>query len=234
MPTFAGFPAGKVRMTRIPGILFTELLPEIDDLGELKITLYALWYLDQQEGSIRYFTFQDCLADRRLLHGLGRTLETSQAALQNALERATLRGTLLKVQPAESNIEEATFFLNSARGRAAVEALQKGEWSLQHLDRAEVALELERPNLFTLYEENIGPLTPMIVDTLREAEQEYPMEWIREAVRAAVENNARRWRYVEAILRARKEKGRHDANRRNPEEDNRRYVGGEFADFIEH
>ncbi|HEX9013249.1 MAG TPA: DnaD domain protein, partial [Anaerolineaceae bacterium] len=87
---------------------------------------------------------------------------------------------------------------------------------------------------FTLYEQNNGPLTPKIVETLREAEQEYPQEWIEEAVRAAVESNVRRWRYVEAILRARKEKGPHDANRRTAEEDRRRYVQGEYADFIDH
>ena len=55
MPRFAGFPSGKVRTTPIPAPFFTELLPQIDHLGELKVTLYALWFLDRQEGQIRFF-----------------------------------------------------------------------------------------------------------------------------------------------------------------------------------
>ncbi len=234
MPTFAGFPSGKTRLTPIPAPFFTELLPDIDDLGELKVSLYALWVLDRQEGKIRFFTLRDCLEDNRLMAGFGKNEEKARAGLLDALERAVQRGTLLRMKPDEDQPEDNLFFLNSPRGRAAVEALQKGEWSPRDMGRAEVALSLDRPNIFALYEENIGPLTPMMVETLRDAEQEYPYEWIEEAVRAAVENNARRWRYVEAILNTRMEWGRHATNRRDSEENRRGYAEGEFADFIEH
>ena len=36
---FAGFPSGKMHLTRIPAQFFSELLPQIDHLGELKVTL---------------------------------------------------------------------------------------------------------------------------------------------------------------------------------------------------
>jgi len=36
----------------------------------------------------------------------------------------------------------------------------------------------ERPNIFKLYEENIGPLTPLIADALKDAEKTYPPEWV--------------------------------------------------------
>jgi hypothetical protein len=74
----------------------------------------------------------------------------------------------------------------------------------------------------------------MIAETLQQAELEFPADWIEDALRIAVENNVRRWRYVDAILKSWKEKGRHGPDRRNPEEDRRRYIEGEFADFIEH
>jgi DnaD/phage-associated family protein len=90
------------------------------------------------------------------------------------------------------------------------------------------------PNIFQLYEENIGPLTPMLADTLREAETAYPAAWIEEAMRIAVENNVRRWRYVEAILNSWKEEGRDEQDRRDTEKDRRRYIEGKFAKFIEH
>ena len=55
MKRFAGFPDGPLRMTPVPEPFFTELLTRIDDLGELKVSMYALWRLSQQEGSIRSY-----------------------------------------------------------------------------------------------------------------------------------------------------------------------------------
>ena len=118
-----------------------------------------------------------------------------------------------------------------ARG---LKALQNGDWSPDLGNRAATALDLERPNIYRLYEENIGPLTPLIADALREAELNYPAEWIEEAMKTAVLNNARHWRYVLAILTRRKEKGHDDTDRRDSEKDRRRYIEGELADFIEH
>ena len=60
---------------------------------------------------------------------------------------------------------------------------------------------LDRPNVFKLYEENIGPLTPMIADALKDAETIYSIEWIAEAIELAVKNNKRNWKYSEAILK---------------------------------
>jgi hypothetical protein len=74
----------------------------------------------------------------------------------------------------------------------------------------------------------------MISETLREAEQTYPEQWIEDAVRIAVENNVRRWRYIDAILRSWQEGGRNEQNRGNTPKDRRRYVEGDFADYIEH
>ena len=83
----------------------------------------------------------------------------------------------------------------------------------------------EAPNIFRLYEENIGPLTPMIADALREAEQEYPIQWLEDALRIAVENNARNWRYVEAILERWQDKGRDEQkDRRDTEKARRKYA----------
>lgn len=88
---------------------------------------------------------------------------------------------------------------------------------------------------FKLYEENIGPLTPLIADALKDAEQMYPEEWIAEALEIAVLKNKRNWKYVEAILKRWKVEGHaKKQDRRDAQEDGRRYVEGEFADFIEH
>ncbi len=228
---FNGFPAGKVRLTPIPAQFFAELLPEIDHLGELKVSLYAFWFLDRLEGDFRYLTAQDLCEDEIFMAGMGSGGDASRAALDDALERAVIRGTLIKVQPPEG---EALYFLNSPRGRAAVEALRAGAWSPEEIARPEIRLDAERPNIFRLYEQNIGPLTPMIAETLREAENTYPMDWIESAIRAAVEANVRKWRYVEAILKSRLERGDDGTDRSKFEKDRQRYVKGEYGDLIEH
>jgi DnaD/phage-associated family protein len=146
------------------------------------------------------------------------------------------RGTLLQVQVRgmEDDPSGRLFFLNTPRGRAAVQSIQNGVWQPQIQEHPPVSLDVERPNIYRLYEENIGPLTPMIADMLREAEKSYRQDWIEEAIRIAVQNNVRRWKYVEAVLRSWQEEGRDGAIRRDPEKDRRKYIEGEFADFIEH
>lgn len=228
MPPFTGFPAGKVHLTPIPGQFFSELLPEIDHLGEMKVTLYAFWFLDRLEAPVRYLTYQDFAGDERLVRGL------RPDSLAESLERAVQRGTLLAVRQPGAAPEDCLYFLNTPRGRAAVEAIRSGEWRPNLEEHPSVSLDVERPNIYRLYEENIGPLTPMLADMLRDAEQTYPQDWIVEAIRIAVQNNARSWKYVQAILRSWQEKGRDGANRRNSEKDRRRYIEGEYADYIEH
>ena len=229
--TFSGFPDGPLRATPVPNPFFSELLPAIDDLGELKLTLYAFWALAARPGPVRYLRRSELADDRLLLQALAAGGRPADEALDEALDRAVARGTLLRV----AGPDEDYYFVNTARGRAAAKALADGEWVPGGPPQAPVRLELERPNVFRLYEENIGPLTPMIAETLREAEASFPAAWIEEALRIAVENNVRRWRYVEAILESWRDKGRDEReDRPDTEKARRRYVEGEFADFIEH
>ena len=58
----------------------------------------------------------------------------------------------------------------------------------------------DRPEEFDAYEKNIGMLTPVIADKLKEAVGHYPDGWIVEAIGIAAENNARSWRYIEKVL----------------------------------
>ncbi len=244
MSPFDGFTESKARLTPIPAQFFTELLTEIDHLGELKVTLYAFWRISRMEGRFRFLQREDFLADECFMQGLGENERIAGAALDDALERAAGRGVLLRAVMAGSQFEGDKFvgeddkrtyyFLNTPKGRTAIEAIRSGKWRPSATHQVSIRLDQERPNVYRLYEEHIGPLTPMIAETLREAEAEYPPDWLEDAVRIAVEKNARNWRYVAAILRSWKEKGRDEQDRRNTEKDGRRYIEDEFADFIEH
>jgi len=234
---FAGFSATELRPTPIPDSFFSDLLPIIDDLIELKVTLYMLWLLERREGSFRGVRLTDLLSDQILMQGLESGGRDSRSALEHGLELAVARGTLLRVTLEHHGEAESIFFVNSEDARGAVRRLEGGDWSdLRESHGPDgVHLRVERPNVFVVYEQNIGPLTPLIAEELRDAEQTYPSDWIAEAMRIAVEQNVRRWRYVRAILERWRSEGKNDATSgRGDQEDRYRYIKGDYADYIEH
>jgi len=54
--------------------------------------------------------------------------------------------------------------------------------------------------LNALYEQNIGPITAPMANTLRSAAAEFPEAWFPPAFELAVRNNAPRWAYVQTVL----------------------------------
>jgi DNA replication protein len=199
MKVFSGFPRGKLAYTSLPDLFFAELLPTVDDLAELKVTLHVLWLLFRRRVSREYVALHELLGDGGLLRGLDGLGASSDEALLGGLNRAVARGTLLCLQTTDK--EKRFYFVNSAKGRSSYEQARMGD--LQLLPGAaltDATVAGQRPNVFVLYEQNIGLLQPMIAEELKEAEQSYPAEWIEEAFRIAVENNVRNWKYVRRIL----------------------------------
>lgn len=80
--------------------------------------------------------------------------------------------------------------------------------------RAVVAAAPIRSNCFAQYESNIGMLTPMIAEKLKQAEDEFPPGQIERAIGIAVEKNARNWSYIQAILERWRRDG-YDGDRKN-------------------
>ncbi len=236
MKSFSGFPAGKVHFTPLPNLFFSKLLPAIDDLAELKVTLHIFWLLHQKKGYPRYVSRRELEADGVLLGGLKGTGQEPEERLEQALERAVARGTLLHVTAQQGDERNDWYFMNTDVGRRTVDKICHGELKLDAVvTPSEVRLEVERPNIFVLYEQNIGLLTPLIAEELRDAEKTYPADWIEEAFRIAVEHNARRWRYVHSVLERWATEGKdREKARRGSKEDRRRYIEGKYAEYIEH
>jgi DnaD/phage-associated family protein len=55
-------------------------------------------------------------------------------------------------------------------------------------------------DLIKLYEENIGLITPIIADELKDICHEYPLEWFKAAVKEACSAGARNLKYIRRIL----------------------------------
>jgi DnaD/phage-associated family protein len=214
MKPFKGFTDSE-SFTQLPDTFFHQLLKQIDDADELKVTLYYLWRVEHMGNSSHALREAD-------FDALGLPADEIRAGL----EKAVKRGSILRVQR-EADIY---FLLNSPRGRAVAQAIESGKLN------PEVAgseVPLERPNIFRLYEENIGPLTPLIADALKDAEETYSAEWVADTIDLAVRNNKRSWKYCEAILRRWKEEGRGEKqDRRDAEKDRDKYTKGEYSDYL--
>jgi DnaD/phage-associated family protein len=225
--TFAGFPEESANFIRIPDQFFRNLLPDIDDLDELRVTLFIIWRLEHMEGLFRYLRLSDLAKDSHLVQAIGPGPRKAKRNLEQALQKASARGSILMGEIPSKRSKDTLIFLNSPRGRAALDSIRRGDWRAVEQPNANIEITGERPNIFQLYEANIGALTPLIADALRDAEKTYPARWVEDAFRIALERNKRSWHYIEAILHRWQEGGRDDRkegqDRRDSEKAGRGY-----------
>jgi DNA replication protein len=191
---------------------FTRVMPGVQDLAELKVILY-IWYLsgqkrDRPQPGISGVTYGELQAETaRLAAGLDE--ETLRLALDSAVEH----GILLRSKSEVDGERDETYSLTAQLQRSAEQAAV---------------------NVFALYEQNIGMLTPMISQELEEAAELYPPGWIEEAFKEAVSLNKRSWRYIARILerwaREGKDSGEHkrDTEKNGPD----KYIKGKYGHLV--
>ena len=199
---------GERQPLALPAAFFSDLLPVIDDLAELKVTIFAQAALQQKEGDYRFLRFDEFADDDSLTRGLAVITDSAPARelLAIALEKAVARGTLLLAEVELRGETRRYYTAADDSGKALRQRIQDGKW--KPAAAGEIELLPPRPSIYGLYEDNIGVLTPMIVDSLKEAEATYPPGWIEEAMRLAVERNIRHWRYIRGILESWQQEGR--------------------------
>jgi DNA replication protein len=235
MKQFTGFPA-KMQFTPVPNFFFSTLLPQISDITELKTTLHILGALYRKRGYPRFVTYGELLTNTSLMRSLKEAAKSPDEVLRQALEMATKRGTFLHLVLDRDGAPEDVYFLNTDSDRQIVAKIQNGELSLPGLKiEEESPIETEEePDIFTLYEQNIGMLTPMIADELREAEKLYPVAWIKDAIKEAVSLNKRNWRYIARILERWSSEGkssgtyRRDLKKTEPD----KYIKGKYGHMV--
>ncbi len=217
MKPFQGFPA-KTGYTPLPNPFFTSLLPDIEDLAELRVSLHLFRLLYQKRGYPRFVTLGEVVQEP----GLG---DGGEEGLRQALEAACRRGTFLTLTVEREGRRHQLFFMNDPQGQEAVARVARGELPLGEIAAPETPPPAPTPNIFALYEDNIGLIAPLVADELKAAEERYPGQWIEEAFREAVSHNKRRWSYVARILERWAEEGREDGKTgRGFEEDAAKYA----------
>lgn len=188
MEAFRGFPAGALN-TAVPSAFFSDVLPQIESPEELLVSVYFCFLQTLPANRQRPLTAAHLRSDGGLMRSLGRLSPLPPAeALEKGLAAAAARGLLLAAGV-------AGYLLNTAANRKALEGGR-----LEPAEAAPAAAETEPPNVFRLYEENVGAITPMLAEELAEAEQRFPAPWLEAAFREAVSLNKRNWRYIAAIL----------------------------------
>ena len=186
-----------------PTALFGPLLERVSDVTSLKCALRAVFVLHRKQiaperrGRLATVTAAELAADPVIG-------EVDVATVEGALAELAGLGVLA--------LTGAGYCLDTAANRRLLASAGAIEPAREPVDEvpASGARHDPRPDVFRLYEENIGVITPMAAEKLKDMEEEYPPEWIAEAFGQAVVSNVRNLRYVEAVLRRWRDDGRGD------------------------
>ena len=193
---FNPFPRG-VEFVPIPAPLLGELLSDIKDLNELKIILRGIWHIHQKKGTPRVMYRDELYSDPSVAQALGAYAEELERAVDAALDLAVAKGIFMEIEQKENR---PSYVLNTDSERRSVLRTMHND-ELRNQPKSETrSVAINRPTVFGFYEQNIGPLTPIISDRINEAQTTYPEKWICEAIEIAAENGVRNWRYVAAVL----------------------------------
>ena len=194
----------KTDFISLPDSFFTQAIPKIQNLAELKIVLYVAYLILRKQERPYFVTYKELLS-----HELMATM--GEEALRQALNSAVEHGALL----------HSTVNING---------VLEDVYSLTDDSHQPPAV-----NIFALYEQNIGMITPMIAEELKEAEKLYPPQWIEEAFKEAVTLNKRSWRYIARILERWASEGKDSGEhrRRIKKIDPDKYIKGRYGHLVQ-
>lgn len=234
---FSGFPENP-EVVPIPTLFLNSVMLRIDDVAELKTVLHIFRLLSKKRGYPRFVTFTELFNDNCLKGSIAlKGTESFDSVLRSALGNALQHSILLQIELRRDARLENLYFINNETGKKTIEKIKHGEITLSdfipvnHIEEQPVKIS----NIFSLYEQNIGILTPIIAEELQEAERLYPCDWVEGAFREAVSVNKRSWRYVSRILERWAVEGKVDGKtgRNNQKEnDPDRYVKGKYGHMV--
>jgi DnaD/phage-associated family protein len=193
----------KTDFISLPDSFFTQAMPKIRDLAELKIVLYTAYLILRKQERPYFVTYKELLS-HELMATMGE--ETIRQALNSAVEHGTLLHSTLNINGV---LEDVYSLTDDSRQPPAV-------------------------NIFALYEQNIGIITPLIAEELKEAEKLYPPQWIEEAFKEAVTLNKRIWRYIARILERWASEGKDSGEYKRDikKDDPDKYIKGKYGHLV--
>jgi DnaD/phage-associated family protein len=192
--------------TQTPNDLFDVLLPEMG-YAELKVSLCILrntlgYHRDGVTLSIRTIARMTGLTTRNVLEGAKAAEE--RGTLTRAVS-STMTTTWLPVIAKDTVcIPRGNRTVSPGKGKLPVKESKESNKENTTTTTA---------NIFKVYEQNIGPLTPLISEDLTDLAKTYTDEWVRRAMVEAATSNVRNLKYIKAVLAGYKERGSPDIGR---------------------
>ena len=163
-------------------------IKRINDLDTLKCMLRILDIVAKANDAMTIPIQKTLLKDALLLNYLGKPNEIMKA-LQNALQL----GLLSQHVDSDDEIEYTLIYSDT------VNYNQNQSRTANDHNRYDKNT-LASTSIFKIYEENIGLVTPLVAESLAEAEKRYSSQWIVEAFKLATTRNKRSWAYISRIL----------------------------------
>ena len=195
----------KTDFISLPDSFFIQVMPKIQDLVELKVVLYVAYLILRKPERTHLVTYKELKAESCRL-----SAELGEEILRQALDSAVEHGILL-------------------HSTLNIKGMLEDVYSLTTESRQPPTI-----NIFALYEQNIGMITPMMAEKLKDAERLYPPQWIEEAFEIAVTLNKRNWGYIARILERWASEGKdsgeykRDIKKDGPD----KYIKGRYGHFV--
>ncbi|MBG94569.1 MAG: hypothetical protein CL793_04825 [Chloroflexi bacterium] len=199
--------------TAVPDSILGEFLVEFQDESLLRCFLRILWHLHRSKDKIKSVEIAVLDADPILDGVLSKRKTPDSSRLSTVLKEIYDLNFVLFAEPRKPQ-GDIRVLLNTRKNRTMIETL--GWVSTEAVDVTRVLVApLPESNIFGLYEQNIGLITPLVADELRDMETIYPVSWIEEAIQLSVIYNRKSIRYILGILERWRNEGRDGGPRRN-------------------
>ena len=234
--SFKGFPP-RAEVTPLPNIFFSEVLPLIEDAVEVKVVMQIFFLLSRRKGYPRFVSLSELMHDPVIIKGLGGITSDIEIMLKKALTAAVHSGILLHIPVDVQKLCDDAYFINNQAEHETVRKILDGSLKIPQVEirKVEEPARAQPSDIYNLYEQNIGMLTPILAEELQEAEHRYPAEWIQDAFREAVRANARSWKYIHSILKRWEREGKNDGKPvgdSRQERDPDKYVRGKYGHMV--
>jgi DNA replication protein len=220
---FQGFPSHS-RFTPIPDLFINQISGELNHKA-LRLMLIAFNLMYLKKGFPRYLSLDEFTSHPAILD-----ISDYEYILKQLVEY----GLLLEVNIANGSV---VYVINNAEGQKTLPHIKNGEYKIQEssiIPPGAVAASV--PDIFTTYEQNIGLITPLVAEELKDALAAYREDWIRDAIKEAVNLNKRNWKYIRRILERWSTEGKVGAPANGthcPDFERDKYIQGRYGRIIQ-
>lgn len=186
---FKGFNKN-VQYVPVPAPVFDSILEEITNISELKLMLRIIWLIQIYNRKPPLITEAEIISDKIVSKTIG-----PPNVIQELISTLESHGIISSSIKKTDHLK--VIFLNSEKIRNQI---MKSDILLQENQPDPWNGNSDIPNIYLIYEQNIGIITPHIAELLKESENLYPIDWIEDAIKQASVQNKRSWAYVSSIL----------------------------------